>query len=126
MEKKIIEINKLRAALMEFTDKTNGKQYRDKSPLEQDIEELVNGLYMHLDRYKLQCQSGECAPTEQTKKDQLATKLMCASNALRKGTATVDDEVADDFIQAVELFDLSREAKEKGKTAALKDKYKNI
>jgi hypothetical protein len=34
--------------------------------------------------------------------------------------------VADEFMQALELFDLAREAKEKGKTLALKDKYQGI
>lgn len=125
MENKIEAVKKLRDALRAFSDETNNTAYRDKSDPEQDVEEIVNALYVHLDKLERHYK-GEYTPPKRTTEEKLASKMADISQALRLGNIPIVTEVADEFMQALELFDLAREAKEKGKTAALKDKYGNI
>ncbi len=124
-QKEIAAIQKLWDALRVFSDATNGKPYRDKDPVEQDTYEIVNALFMELDKLKRFYQ-GKYNPSSRTKKDELSAKLTKMASSIQQCNGPVDEAIADDFIQAVELFDVARQAKEAGKTHAIKDKYNNI
>lgn len=124
-QKEIAAIQKLWDALRVFSDATNGKAYRDKDPVEQDTYEIVNALFMELDKLKRFYQ-GKYNAEPRTKSEELTSKLTKMASRLQQGDGPVDEKVADDFIQALDLFDIASEAKRQGKTHALKDKYKNI
>jgi hypothetical protein len=125
MERQLTAIKNLKKALILYSNQMNDRKYEDKSDREQRIDNLNNALFMELEKLKSEIEKGGQADRE-TKEEILASKMLKISNSLRKGKISILGEVADEFMQALELFDLAREAKEKGKTLALKDKYQGI
>ena len=125
MEKEVREINKLKEAIVVYSSNMNNTSYESKTPLEREIDVLCSALHLHLEKYE-RTFKGERECHAETKQDILATKMMKISNALRQGDSAVVEDVADDFLRTLEYFDIAREAKEKGKTIALKDKYSKI
>lgn len=127
MEKKKYQqaIRDLKKAWIVFCAATNERAYRNKNDLEQDTEEIGNALYTTLDKLSLHL-DGEYDIPSRSKEEQLGSKMTRLANAIQNGKCSIDSEVADKFLNAIDMFDLAREAKEAGKTAALKDKYKNI
>lgn len=124
-ENLIAAVCAFRKAVQAFSDATDNKAYRDKNHVEQDAEEILNAVYMSLDKLE-RFYKGEHSPPNRSKADELASKMSTLAQSLREGNARIDDKAADGFMQAIGLFDIAREAKEKGKTAALKDKYEKI
>jgi hypothetical protein len=125
MEKKIKAVEELWDALRVFEDKNCSVHFRDKADPEQDVEELIQFMYGRLDKLK-RFYKGEYNPPVRSHAEALGRKMATVANALQNGSCKVDSGVADEFMQAIELLDVAREAKEKGKTLALKDKYQNI
>ena len=125
MEKRLKAIEDLRKSLILYSDRMNDRKPDEKSGREQRIDNLNNALFMELEKLKSEIERGGQVGRE-TKEEILASKMIKISNSLRKGKIPILGEVADEFMQALELFDLAKEAKETGKTLALKDKYRNI
>ena len=124
MEKHLEAIEDLKKSLLLYSDCTNDRKYEEKSEREQRIDNLNNALFMELEQLKTEKEKGRIA--RDTKEEILASKMIKISNSLRGGKIPLLNEVADEFLDALELFDLARHAKEQGKTLALKDKYKSI
>lgn len=125
MDKRLEAIEELKKSLVLYSDRMNDRKYEEKSDREQRIDNLNNALFMELEKLKAGNGAGGRIDQE-TKEEILATKMINISNSLRNGKIPILSEVADDFLQALELFDLARQAKETGKTLALKDKYKGV
>ncbi len=125
MEKRLKAIEELKKSLVLYSDRMNDRKYEEKDDREQRIDNLNNALFMELEKLKSESGDGSSVDRE-TKTEVLASKMIKISNSLRSGQIPILNEVADEFLQALELFDLAREAKEKGKTLALKDKYKRV
>lgn len=125
MKKQLGAIDDLRKSLVLYSDRMNDRKYEEKSEREQRIENLNNALFMELEKLRAEKEKGERGDRE-SKEEILASKMIQISNSLRKGNIPILGEVADEFLEALELFDLAHQAKEKGKTFALKDKYKNL
>lgn len=125
MEEKIEAIEKFISAIRKFSDMTNNKAYRDKNTVEQDNEELVNALFVNLDKLE-RFYKGQYSPSEQTKEELLASKMSRITSALRQGKIPIMNEVVDEFISALDLLDLASAAKNAGKTELAKDKLKGL
>ena len=118
-------IEDLQAALRGYLD-TNGRHYGDMSRLEQQVEDLIQALYFRLDQLRLQPDGREMA-AEQSPKERLADALRQALAGLAAAPESinlVDDEIADDFESVLDLFDLSKIARLRGETAAIRHKRK--
>ena len=120
------EVYDLQKALVHFSEVVGDTEWSDKSERERRISTLANALLMQLhllvEEQGLEGkESCSVSPTEQ-----LADKFLQVSNAIRNSEKKIEPEIVDNFNQAIDLFDIAREAKEAGKTMAIKDKYKNI
>ena len=118
-------IEELQAALMGYLD-TNGRHYGDKTRLEQQVEDLIQALYFRLDQLKSRSDGTERGETT-SPKERLADALRQALAGLAAAPESinlVDDEIADDFESVLDLFDLSKIARLRGETAAIRHKRK--
>ncbi|MFQ5646266.1 MAG: hypothetical protein ACE5GM_04995 [bacterium] len=113
------EIENLKKAIFKYLDKINNESPKNLS--HQRIEGLLNSLYMEMERQN----QGE-KEENLSKEEKLASMMLKVSNVLRGGNVSVCSEVADEFLKALELFELAREVKEAGKLAAIKDQYKSL
>jgi len=109
-------IRTLKAALLVFLG-TNGRHYGDLDRLEQSIEDLAQALNTRLDqqlgRIKEGASSTEAA---QSPRERLATRFMDTAVRLASG-GRVDEEMADQFEQAIDMFDIAADFKRKSETA---------
>lgn len=118
-------IKRLKEEILLYSEGMNGKRYEDMDSLEQQIDNLGQALHFKLERFERHI-GGESISQQESKEERLTAKMIQISNGIARGKVPVSENVVDEFLQALELFDLSRQAKEQGKTLALKDKYKGI
>lgn len=126
------KIKKLKNALLEYLGK-NGRHYSQLSRLEQSVEDLVQALNTRLDQ--LLISNGRSAAKEsepESPRDKLADLLM-QTGALLTRQGNVDDEMVNDFENALSAFDQaadlkrqSESAKDVGETAAIKHKRNKL
>jgi len=116
------KIESLKNAMLVYLNQKKGLASAEQT---QRIEGLINSLYMELERLQKKMGSPEL-DENLSKEEELASMMLKVSNVLRKGNVSVCREVADEFLKALELFELAREAKEAGKLAAIKDRYQAL
>lgn len=108
-------IQALKVALLEFLG-INGRHYGDMNRLEQSIEDLAQALNTRLDQRLIKLEKGgDEADTIQVPRERLATRFMETATKLARG-GRVDEEMADQFEQAIDMFDIAADLKRQAAT----------
>jgi len=118
----------LKRALLGFLG-SNGRHYTDMDRMEQSIEDLAQALNTRLDQQLMKMEQGVVDPEAvQSPKERLASRFMDTAVKLANG-GRVDKEMADQFEQAIDMFDIAADlkrqamtAKDAAETAAIKHK----
>ena len=121
-------IKALKLELLRFLGK-DGRHYGDMTRMEQSVEDLAQALNTRLDQLKQTVTNGcdDPAATE-SPRERLASRFMETGTKLALG-GKVDQEMADQFEQSLDLFDMasdlkrqSASARDMAESAAIKDK----
>jgi len=129
MDQKYSEkINILKRAVLVYLG-TNGRHYGDLNRLEQSVEDLAQALNTRLDQLIMALERSCGEPIrEETPREKLASRLLETAAKLQR-TGNVDKEMADQFDQALDSFDLAADLKrqsetmrDRGETAAIRRK----
>lgn len=125
----INQIEDLQHALRRF-DELNDRRYGEKSLTEQELDDLLKGLYFVLDKLKDEIRAevrGEKpqvadpeSPLEQLKTKVRGIQALLASPGVEK---TLDRETAGQFSEILDLFDIAKIAQIGAETAAIKYKH---
>ncbi|BBO74414.1 hypothetical protein DSCW_18310 [Desulfosarcina widdelii] len=112
----IQKIQNLKRAVLEYLG-TNGRYYGELSRIEQSVEDLAQALNTRLDQLMIALEDGgEKIHREETPRDRLASRFMeTASRLLSSGR--VDNETANEFERALDMFDVSADLKRQSETA---------
>ena len=128
MSEYLERIRALKLELLRFLG-TNGRHYGDLTRLEQSVEDLAQALNTRLDQLREAVKNG-CEQTagEESPRERLAGRFMATATKLAHG-GKVDQDMADQFEQSLDLFDMAADLKRKSatvrdraETAAIKDK----
>ena len=121
-------IKALKVELLRFLG-TNGRHYGDLTRLEQSVEDLAQALNTRLDQLREAVSNGYEQPAiDQSPRERLASRFMETGTKLAMG-GKVDKDMADQFEQSLDLFDMASDLKRQSATArdlaesaAIKDK----
>jgi hypothetical protein len=125
-QQKLEEIRRLQKALIRYSDRLNNKRYEDKTPLEQEIDDITNSLHMHLEKYKRRLKGNQPEEQETSAADRLASKMLRTSTALRSGSIKIGEDIIDELDQITDLVNLSNTAKTAAKDTAVRRKLKEL
>jgi len=109
----------VKLALLEFLG-TNGRHYGDMNRLEQSIEDLAQALNTRLDQRLIQLEielerGASINEPAQSPRERLASRFMNTAVKLAKG-GRVDAEMADQFEQAIDMFDIAADLRRQAET----------
>ncbi len=112
----IQKIKQLKHAVLGYLG-TNGRHYGDLSRLEQSVEDLAQALNTRLDQLLMALEDGgENISKEETPRDRLASRFMATASHLFSG-GRVDNETANEFERALDMFDISADLKRQSESA---------
>jgi len=113
---RVQKIQQLKRAVLCFLG-TNGRYYGELSRLEQSVEDLAQALNTRLDQLMIAMEDGaEKIVQEETPRDRLASRFMDTASRLLSG-GRVDNETANEFERALDMFDVSADLKRQSETA---------
>jgi hypothetical protein len=123
-------IKGLKIALLQFLGK-EGRYYGQMTRMEQSVEDLTQALNTRLDQLLLGLKNGiQEEPAADSPRERLAHRFIETATKLSAG-GKVDKEMADEFEQSLDLFDIAADlerqsamARDEAETAAIKHKRK--
>lgn len=108
-------VTNLKRALLEYLGK-NGRYYGQLTRMEQSVEDLAQALNTRLDQLLMNLDSGnEQTAPEETPREKLSARLMSTAAILTRH-GNVDAEMADQFDQALDAFDMASDLRRQSET----------
>lgn len=117
---KLSSISRLKEALLAYSNEMNNTRYADKPPLEQELEDIFNTHFTHLEKLYRVIEGNE-PEHEHTKVEKLAQTMQKAANALRTCESPISDESAEDLNEMLGLLTIVDKVKDSKRKHKLKD-----